>query len=301
MISIVTGGAGFIGSHLTDLLIQKKHKVYIVDNLSTGSKENINQNAVLKIRDILDRNWLISFFKKIKPNWVFHLAALPRIQPSFDEPELHDDVNVRGSLNVIHAVRNINIKALVYASSSAIYGNPELIPTPEIAPANPLSPYALQKYTAERYFHIFAGRFNLPIVSLRYFNPYGPRSFNEKNPYNAYTSVVGIFKSQKENNMPLTITGNGRQERDFIHVKDVALATLFVASKISKCRRRVFNVGAGVKTSIVDLAKMFKHRYVFIPKRLGEAKITYANIAALEKIGWKPKYNLQKSILTNDI
>lgn len=293
---IVTGGLGFIGSHLVDLLIRKGHSVHVIDNLSTGSMDNKNTNAEYKIESILKLDFLIPYFKHINPDWVFHLAALPRIQPSFDHPEDHDDANVRGSLNILTAVKNISIKALVYSSSSAVYGTPEEVPTTESAMINPLSPYALQKYTAERYLHILALRNNIPVVSLRYFNPYGPRSFNPNNPFNAYTSVIGIFGNQVRNGTALTVTGNGSQERDFIHVSDVAEANILVAEKIEETNQNVFNVGSGKTISILKLAKLFNTEYIFIPERNGEARITHADIGKLNKLGWFPKYSLEESI-----
>jgi len=260
---IVTGGLGFIGSHIVDLLIEKGCKVYVIDNLSTGSIFNLNNRAEYEINDILNVEFLIEYFHKIKPDWIFHTAALPRIQPSFDEPISHDEVNVRGTINVLNACKNTPFKALVFSSSSAVYGTPIKVPTDETEQINPLSPYALQKYTAERYLHIIGERNNMPIVSLRYFNPYGPRSFNKKNPYNAYTSVVGIFNNQKNHGEPLTITGDGLQKRDFIHVKDVAHANLVVAEKICVSKNNVYNVGLGDCISILDLAKYFNYNYIF--------------------------------------
>jgi len=301
MICIVTGGLGFIGSHIVDLLIEQSHKVFVVDNLSTGSIHNLNDQAEYEINDILNLNFLTEYFKKINPDWIFHTAALPRIQPSYEDPILHDDVNVRGTLNVLEACKTINIKALVYSSSSAVYGTPTMIPTDENAAISPLSPYALQKYAAERYLHILGEKYNIPLVSLRYFNPYGPRSFNKKNPFNAYTSVVGIFTNQKSENKTLTITGDGSQERDFIHVKDVARANLLAAEKIQLTDKNVYNVGYGECISILQLAKLFNHPYTFVPERLGEAKITHANIDAMKSLGWMPKYQLNKFITENSL
>ena len=298
---IVTGGLGFIGSHVVDELIKKKHEVFVIDNLSTGSPDNSNNKASYEIKDILDKKFISDFFNAVNPDWIFHLAALPRIQPSFDDPQSHDDANVRGTLNILEVIKTMKIKAFVNSSSSAVYGNPDMIPTNEKAAINPLSPYALQKYASERYLHIFADRYNLPIVSLRYFNPYGPRSYNEKNPFNAYTSVVGIFANQKKNGLQLTITGNGLQERDFIHVKDVALANILVAENIEKSKMKIFNVGNGDKISILNLARLFNTGFKFIPERKGEAEVTFADITELKKLGWKPQYNLKISIENGDI
>ena len=298
---IVTGGLGFIGSHVVDKLIENEHSVYVIDNLSTGSLNNQNHNAKYEIKDILNKSFLQSFFNIIKPDWIFHLAALPRIQPSFDDPFTHDEVNVIGTLNIFEAIKNVQIKALVFSSSSSVYGTPNEIPTNELAPIDPLSPYALQKYAAERYLHILGLKNNIPVVSLRYFNPYGLRSFNPKNPFNAYTSVVGIFANQKKNKTPLTITGDGLQERDFVNVKDVAEANILVAEKIHLSNQQVYNVGSGHKISILELTKLFKTDYLFLPERKGEAKVTYAYISKLRYLGWNPKYSLEEFIEKGNI
>jgi len=293
MRSIVTGGAGFIGSHLVDRLLAEGDRVTIVDDLSTGDAANISANAEFEQHDIRDVGWLDAFFAEVRPERVFHLAALPRIQPSFHEPVIHDDVNVRGTLNVLRAAsRAPNLKAFVYASSSAVYGTPDQVPTPETAPIDPLSPYALQKYTAERYVHLLAPRHGVAAVSLRYFNPYGPRSFNPANALSAYSSVVGIFENQRAAGRPLPITGDGLQERDFVHVEDVAAATVLVADRIDECNGHVFNVGSGHCTSVLELAKMFDHPVEFVPERPGEARITQADATKLMQLGWEPRCEL---------
>ncbi len=302
MKAIVTGGLGFIGSHVVDQLIENHHDVYVIDNLLTGSLNNKNPAAHYEIHDILNRNFLKKFFQDIQPNWIFHLAALPRIQPSFSDPEEHDRGNVHTSFSLIDAAKGIkSIKAIVNSSSSAVYGNPSELPTTESAFINPLSPYALQKYTAERYLHILAQWHHLPVVSLRYFNVYGPRSFNKKNPYNAYSSVIGIFRHQKSNQSTLTITGDGSQERDFVHVTDCAKANICVAEQIYNSIYHVYNVGYGEKISILDLAKLFKHPYTFIPERKGEAYVTWASIKKIQKMGWFPTIDLNTAISKGNI
>jgi UDP-glucose 4-epimerase len=290
---IVTGGAGFIGSHVVDLLIEKGCKVIVLDNMATGRESNLNAKADLQICDIRNGEKLQSHFKNV--DWVFHLAALPRIQPSFDEPVEHEMVNVVGTINCVQAVLAGGVKRFVYSSSSSCYGNPKELPTTEMAPIQPLSPYALQKYTAERYVILLGERFGLKSIALRYFNVYGPRSFNEKNPLNAYSSVIGIFQSQKKSGKPLTVTGNGSQERDFIHVKDVAMANLKAAE--SKRSWDVFNVGFGKTISILNVAKVMGGPYVFIPERSGEAMVTHANINKTKRaLGWKPSINLMEGM-----
>ena len=196
MRALVTGGCGFIGSHLVDLLSENNCEVLVIDDLSTGSKKNINKNAKYLYKNIIQCSE--EEFLEFSPDYLFHLAALPRIQPSFENPVLHDEVNVRASLYLFGITKRLNLKAFVYSSSSACYGDPLEFPTSEDAVINPLSPYALQKYTSERYLHILGIHYKVPVVSLRYFNVYGPRSFNPQNSYNAYSSVVGIFNERKK-------------------------------------------------------------------------------------------------------
>jgi UDP-glucose 4-epimerase len=293
---LVTGGCGFIGSHVVDVLLEAGHRVHVIDNLETGTKENCNSNATYTFDSIANRSVLESCFETVKPDWVFHLAALPRIMPSFDEPEYHHTTNVVTIFPLLELSKKYNVNMFINSSSSAVYGNPTELPTSESAAITPLSPYALQKYTAEQYVHILSKYLELPHVSLRYFNPYGPRSFNPKNPQNAYSSVVGIFLDQRKRGAAITVTGTGEQERDFIHVRDVAKANLFVAEHSEKSNGNIYNVGAGATTSILDLANMLSDTINFIPARLGEARITLADITALTSLGWTTEETLNDYI-----
>ena len=297
MRAIVTGGLGFVGSHIVDRLVEMGATVLVIDNLSTGTQKNENTEAKYIIKDLLKIENEIEDFS---PDWVFHLAALSRIQPSFDDPLLHDDSNVRTSIHLLSKLEKTNCKALVYSSSSSCYGNPNEFPTTESAQISPLSPYALQKYTSERYLHILAEKAKLPVTSLRYFNIYGPRSFNISNPYNAYSSVVGIFQNQKNTSKPLTVTGSGAQKRDFIHVKDVVSANIHVAENIHLTNGNCYNVGTGKAISILELAQYFDHPLKFIPNRYGEAEITWACIDKIKKIGWAPVFSLKETILNGE-
>lgn len=286
---IVVGGAGFIGSNLVDLLISEGEQVVVIDNLSTGKKENINPAAELVKEDIVN-------FKNIEPifkdaDYVFHLAALPRIQPSFEQPVEHEETNVIGAINCLLACKDKKVKRFIFSASSACYGNPEELPTSEEAKINCLSPYALQKYAAEQHCFILGERYGIPVVSLRYFNVYGPRSFNPKNPFNAYSSVIGIFENQKKEGKPLIITGDGEQSRDFVHVHDVARANLLAAK--SERRNRVYNIGSSKPYTVNQIAKMFGGETRHVPEREGEAKITWANIERAKKeLAWEPKEKL---------
>lgn len=292
MNALVTGGLGFIGSHVVDVLIENKLNVTVIDNLSTGSEKNKNtgaKNIIKNVEDLISSD-LTDF------DYIFHLAALPRIQPSFDEPELHEEANVIATIRLLEALKgNKRLKKLVYSASSSCYGNPLRTPTPEDEQIACLNPYALQKYAAEQYCIILGERNGIPVNALRYFNAYGPRSFNPANRFNAYTSVIGIFHYQKLHEDKLTITGDGKQERDFVHARDIARAN-FLAATTDKLYS-VYNIGFGTCYSVLDIAKKFNHPYVFIPERKGEAKITLADISKIKnELGWEPQINLEQGI-----
>lgn len=294
-ICLVTGGLGFIGSNLVDKLIQDGNIVYVIDNLSTGSFENANDKANYEIFCISDKEKLKNTISKIKPHWVFHLAALPRIQPSFDDPILHDEHNVRNTLKLLEICqKQTSIQAFINSSSSSIYGNPLNFPTSEDERVFPLSPYALQKYTSEFYIKILSQGANFPSLSLRYFNPYGHRSFNPNNPLNAYSSVVGIFLNKKEENKPLLVFGDGEQSRDFIHVSDVVSANIFCANNIEKLKHDAYNVGFGETIKIIEVANIISDNIRFERERPGEATITWADINKLKNAGWNPKIHLKE-------
>jgi UDP-glucose 4-epimerase len=292
MNALVTGGLGFIGSHVVDLLIAEGLTVTVVDNLSTGNKEFANQKAEYIYRNVEE----LEAGEVAKYDYVFHLAALPRIQPSFTDPEEHENANVIATIRLLEALKTSKkIKKLVYSASSSCYGNPIHTPTAEDSQIAPLSPYALQKYAAEQYCLILGERNQIPINTLRYFNAYGPRSFNPLNRFNAYTSVIGIFHYQKKNGEKLTITGDGSQQRDFVHVRDIAKANFLAA--VTDKNYSFYNIGFGTCYSILEIAEKFNHPYIFIPERKGEAKITLADISKIKnELGWSPKIGLEEGI-----
>jgi UDP-glucose 4-epimerase len=289
----VTGGAGFIGSHVADYLIEQGFDVVILDNLSTGRRENINPKATFFQADITKYDQIKDHCRDC--DYLFHLAALPRIQPSFDDPLMHDTVNIHGTLNLLEACKNTRLKKFVYSSSSALYGTPDVVPTDEEAKIHCDNPYALHKFAAEQYCLMLGKRFGIPVVSLRYFNAYGTRSYNPEDTFNAYSPVIGIFLHRAASGRRLLITGDGRQSRDFIHVVDIATANLAVA--ISERTGRVYNVGFGRAYTIEEIARRISDNYEFIPERPGEARRTLANIDKIKReIGWRPEIDLDRGL-----
>lgn len=290
---LVTGGAGFIGSHITERLLREGYDVTVLDNLSTGERTNVPATCRFVEGDILNPKHIEDAFTDVE--YVFHAAALPRIQPSFDDPVLHEEVNVLGTVNMMLAARKHQVKKFVFSSSGACYGTPTELPTTEKAAISCLSPYALQKYAAEQYCLLLGQRWDIPVIALRYFNVYGPRSFNPKNPFNAYSSVVGVFHHQHQTGQTLTITGDGEQSRDFVHVHDVAEGNLRAA--FGEARDTVCNIGCGKKYTVNEIANMFSGKSIHIPERAGEARVTLADIRHTQKtLGWTPRITLEEGI-----
>lgn len=294
---LITGVAGFIGSNLLDYLMENTSwQIDGYDNCSTGNPLNIerhknNSRFTFKKESVFN-------LKSVKQyDCIFHLAALPRIQPSFDLVVEHANENLILSLHLLQLMVNENcFPKLVFSSSSAIYGTPENIPTSENEKIDCLSPYAFQKYEFEKYLELLSTRYPLNYVNLRYFNPYGPRSFNPENKFNAYSSVVGIFLYRHKSNQKLLVTGDGSQKRDFIHVSDLAKANYLAAIHPDKLNT-AFNIGNGSTLSVLELAKMISSDYEFIPKREGESEITFADITKARKIlNWHPNFDIKQYI-----
>ena len=288
MKALVTGGAGFIGSHLSDFLVDQGATVTVLDNLSTGNENNLNKKVDF-IRDDINSKKIDNYIKN--HDYVFHVAALPRITPSFEDRFEHHIANIDGTLNILEASHRQGIKKVIFSGSSAVYGQPLLTPTDESAVIAPLNPYALQKYTAEQYGLLIGRHLSLPFISLRYFNPYGPRSYNPENEYSAYSSVIGIFQHRVINNMNPIITGDGTQLRDFIHVHDLARAN--VCAALSNIEFDCFNVGYGEAYSVLEIAKILSSEVEFIDAREGEASITLSDISKAKKfLKWQPSINV---------
>lgn len=287
---LVTGGAGFIGSHIVDRLTSGGHEVTVLDNLSTGKRENLNGRAKLIVCDIKDYEVIAPHFHGIEA--VFHTAALARIQPSIQNPLPYNDANITGTLNVLWAAHNGGVKKVIYSASSSAYGRDEDVALSEDMDARPGSPYALQKYVGELYCRLFAKLYGLPTVMLRYFNVYGPRQITE----GAYAAVIGIFLKQRLDGKPMTIVGDGEQRRDFTHINDVVEANMLAWQKDIQSGE-LFNIGAGQNYSVNEVAKLIGGAVVNLPERPGEYRTTLAdNSKARAVLGWQPKRKMPEAI-----
>lgn len=333
---IVTGGAGFIGSHLTDELIKLGHKVIVIDNLSLGKKEYINPKAKFYKIDIRNLNKIKPIFKKA--DFVFHLAAHPRIQPSIINPLPSFKNNALGTLNVLIASKEAKVKRVIYSASSSVYGDQKSLPLKEDMVPKPKNPYAVSKLIGEQLCKMFSDLYGLDTVSLRYFNVYGPRQLQK----GAYATVIGIFLNQLKNRKPLTIVGTGEQKRDFTYISDVVNANILAMRVKRNLKGEVINIGSGksysinevaqfvifgqmlnrkemknifsivkntltrpkkIKTNLTDNKKAEKiinhwlNMVKYIPPRPGEVKITLAdNKKAKRILNWTPKIQLPKAI-----
>jgi len=285
---LVTGGAGFIGSHLVDELVNLDHKITILDNLSTGSKENINLQADFYHVDIstTDQKELNNYFKGV--DIVFHLAALPNVQYSIEYPLNSNKTNTDTTIKVLECMRANCVKKIVYSSSCSVYGNAKNIPTNENEPINPLSPYALQKYIGEEYCYLYHKIFDIQYAILRYFNVYGERMSST----GSYVSVLSHFIRSMKNNQPLNIVNDGNQKRDFVYVKDVVDANIKCATNIS-VKNHIFNIGSGSNYSINEIAGWFNRPTKYGEKRI-EPQETLSDISLAKKaLEWTPKQNLK--------
>lgn len=291
---LVTGGAGFIGSHLSRELWRQGHEVKVIDNLSGGRRETIadlidQPNFQFHLADIRDAEEIKPLFVDV--DWVFHLAGLADIVPSIEQPRAYYETNVSGTFNVLEAAKAVNIKRFVYAASSSCYGLAEQFPTPEIAAIKPQYPYALTKYLGEELVMHWAQLYGLPAVSLRLFNVYGPHARTT----GAYGAVFGVFLAQKINNKPFTVVGDGTQTRDFTYVTDVASA--FIAAAESDICGEIMNVGSGGTYSVNHLVGLLGGPIEYIPKRPGEPDCTFADTAKIrEKLGWQPQVSFEQGV-----
>ena len=290
MISLVTGGAGFIGSNLVDYLIEQGHEVICVDNESAECNDKFywNDKACNIIGDITDYNFIKNCFKEV--DYVFHLAAESRLQPAIKNPIEAVYKNCVGTTTILQCAREAGVKRFVYSSTSSGYGfNPS--PNVETQPDDCLNPYSASKVAAEKFCKMYSDLYGLETVVLRYFNVFGERSPRR----GQYAPVIGIFDRQRLSGEALTIVGDGTQRRDFIYVGDVAKANLIAAEATldKKYFGQVFNIGSGVNYSVQEIADAISDNQTYIPKREGEMETTWSNIEkASEILGWKPEVDV---------
>lgn len=298
-IAIVTGGAGFIGSHMVDYLIKKKFKVIVIDNLVGGNIKNIKENLkskkiILIKKSICDPKIKLKNIKKV--DYIFHFAGIGDIVPSIQKPYDYFNTNIMGTVNMLQLARRYNVKKFVYAASSSCYGIAKT-PTDEKTKINPLYPYAMSKYIGEMSVFHWSKVYNVKVNSIRIFNAYGPRVSTK----GSYGAVFGVFFKQKLEKLPFTLVGSGKQKRDFVYVSDVVNAFYLAATK--KISGQIFNLGNGNPQSIRKLVKIIKGDFINLPKRPGEPNVTFANIKKISKqLGWKPKISFEigvKKMLNN--
>lgn len=287
---LVTGGAGFIGSNLVDALITQGHSVRVIDNFSTGKRENLNLGAELVEADVTRLKSIQEAFEGI--DGVFHTAALPRVQLSIENPLETNEANITGTLNVIVAARDAGVTRIVYSASSSAYGDSISLPLKEEMKPNPKSPYGLQKYVGEEYMRLASLFYGMETVSLRYFNVYGPRMTDD----GPYCTVIAVFLKKSKEGQPLTIYGDGTVTRDFTHVRDVVRANILAMKSNKVGKGEVINIGAGNNHSVNEVAKMIGGEKVYLPPRIEPHDTLADNSLAKELLGWSPEVNFNDGV-----
>jgi len=292
---LITGGAGFIGSHLVDYFVKYKHKVVVVDDLSTGNIKNIEGKRVdfhkLDIGKNYAKKTLVQLLKNV--DYVFHLAAIPRTQYCVENPEKCNQANVNGTLNLLEACRQSKIKKLIHASSCGIYGPNHYRAIKETDRINLGTPYAVQKYVQELYIKLYTDLYNIPSVILRYFNVYGTKRQSEKG---SYPNVLASFLRAKKKDGKIYITGNGKQSRDMVHVYDVVRANV-IAMRSRFKNGEVFNIGTGRAITVNEMGKYFNCPIEYIEPRPGEAFKLQADTKKVETLlKWKAKIDFARGI-----
>lgn len=290
---LVTGGAGFVGSHVSEALLAEGHEVRVLDNLSTGKRENIPNGVEFFEADFCDLEAIRPAFEGVEG--VFHIGALPRVPLSIAQPVETAKTNIMGTLNVLVAARDAKVKRVVYSASSSAYGNQDRLPLTTDMRPDPLNPYALQKYVGELFCQQFAALYGMETVSLRYFNVYGPRMADD----GPYVTVIAIFMRQFKAGETLTIDGDGEQTRDFTHVKDVVRANLAAMKSAKVGKGEVLNVGGGQRYSVNFIASKISsnatHRES--PRGKGESRDTLADISLTkELIDWEPTIGFEEGL-----
>jgi UDP-glucose 4-epimerase len=290
---VVTGGAGFIGRYLVELLVARGDEVVVIDSLAHINPPFSSPSIRFYQVDIRDQQRLEPLFRGV--DWVFHLAGLSQIAPSLENPTLYYEVNVTGTLNVLECARKESVKRLIYAASSSVYGIPNLYPTSETVPISPQHPYALTKHLGEELVMHWGKVFELPTLSLRLFNVYGPSLSKERESRN----VFHLFLAQKLSGKPFTVVGDGTQKRDFVFVTDVVRA--FVCAAESTLSGEVFNVGTSTHHSINELVALLGGEVIFVPNRYVEPHSTLADISKIHSLlGWKAEISFEEGVSQAD-
>lgn len=296
--AVVTGGAGFIGSHLAEELLKRRYKVIILDDLSTGRRENIepiiaNSDVQFIEGSVTDLPLLNKLFQNV--SYVFHLAAIPSVPRSIESPLASHNVNITGTLDVLLAAKDNKVKKVIYASSSAVYGDTPTLSKREDMPPNPQSPYAVTKLAGEYYCHVFHQVYGLSTICLRYFNVYGLR----QDPNSQYSAVIPRFIQRVLDNKPPVIFGDGEQTRDFTFVKDAVGATILAAESDAT---GIFNIGTGERISINKLAALIINLIgnsvepIHEELRFGDIRHSLADISKAKQFGCNPKYDLEEGL-----
>jgi len=296
---LVTGGAGFIGSHLVEALLRRGDQVRVFDNFSTGRRENVqhlHDDVELIEGDLRDFDAVRRAVAGVEV--VFHQAALASVQRSVDDPMTTNAVNVTGTLHVLMAARDAGVRRVVFASSSSVYGDTPTLPKVETQAPQPLSPYAVSKLAGEQYCMAFSVVYGLPSIALRYFNVFGPR----QDPHSEYAAVIPRFIDRMVRGLPPIIYGDGLQSRDFTYIENVVDANLAAADAPASCST-VFNVGAGERTSLLDLAAQINHVLgcrltpEHHPPRAGDVRHSLASIEAIgQTLGYAPRITLAEGL-----
>ncbi|WP_163193860.1 SDR family oxidoreductase [Clostridium thermarum] len=291
---LVTGGAGFIGSHIVDELINRGHEVGIIDNMSHGREENINKGARFYKIDIRDRN-IPEVFQEFKPEVLCHQAAQIKVSVSVKDPLLDADINIMGTINLLEACRSCGVKKVIYPASAAIFGNPQYLPIDEDHPLNMISGYGVSKHTVEHYLKVYESLYGIKYTVLRYSNVYGPRQDST-----GEGGVVAIFSEKFCEGQDVEIFGDGEQTRDFVYVSDVVAANIMALKGLDN---GIYNVCTGTKISVNDLFRLFKEltgynaQAKYLPPREGDIFHSYMSSEMIKKhIGWTPKVDIKEGL-----
>jgi len=297
---LVTGGAGFIGSHIVRRLVSDGQHVRVVDNLSTGQEarlDDVRQSIDFLHGDLADEE--VSEAAVLGIDYVLHQAAIPSVQRSINDPVGTNKANVTATLNLLESCRKANVRRFVYAASSSAYGDAEVLPKVESMPVNPLSPYALQKWVGEHYCKLYHKLYGLQTISLRYFNVFGP----SQDPHSEYSAVIPKFITAVLAKKPITVYGDGEQSRDFTYVENIVEANLLAAEAISAAAGNVYNIGCGARVSLNTLIGLLeenigvKAEVVYAKPKAGDVRHSLADIAqARHVLGYEPKVMLNEGL-----